>query len=229
MTWKQIVYMVLDELKITSDDSHFNEDHVIFLALKYRSMLLKQHYKNIRKTIPESNYQTVCLKLHQVNAIEGDKCSGIMLQSIDTIPNLLSIAKPIVFTADKFSYIINYVSPERLKFTGHNKWLKNMIYVSLGVDNHLYLTSNNPQFQYLESINIKGVFENAEDVKSDCDSSTNTCDILDAEFPLEEALVPLLIQAIVKELGGSIYLPEDTKNNSKDDLNGNGRVQKENS
>lgn len=229
MTWRQIVYMVLDELKITSDDSHFNEDHVIFLASKYRSMLLKQHYKDIRKIIPESNYQTVCLKLQQANAIDGDKCSGIILQSIDTIPNLLSIAKPIIYTIDKFSYMINFVSAERMRFTGYNKWLKNMIYASLGVDNHLYLTSSNPQFQYLESINIKGVFENADELKSNCNEDNSNCDILDNEFPLEEALIPLLIQAIVKELGGSIYLPEDTKNNAKDDLNGNGRIQKENS
>ena len=44
MTWREAVYMVLDELKLMSDDSNFNEDHIIFLLSKYRSFILKQTY-----------------------------------------------------------------------------------------------------------------------------------------------------------------------------------------
>ena len=63
MTWRQLVYMVLDEIKLTSDDSIINENHVIFLLNKYRTFLLKQRYSDIKKPIPESNYQTICLDL----------------------------------------------------------------------------------------------------------------------------------------------------------------------
>jgi hypothetical protein len=48
--------MCLDELHLTSDDSLFNEDHILFLINKYRAFLLKQRYSDIKKQIPESNY-----------------------------------------------------------------------------------------------------------------------------------------------------------------------------
>ena len=66
-TYKHLVYLVLDELKLMSDDSFFTEDHVIFLLNKYRAFLLKQRYSDIRKEIPTSNYQTLCLELEEHN------------------------------------------------------------------------------------------------------------------------------------------------------------------
>lgn len=55
-TYKELVYLVLDELRLHSDDALFTEDHIIFLADKYRAFLLKQKYSDIKKQIPESNY-----------------------------------------------------------------------------------------------------------------------------------------------------------------------------
>lgn len=48
-TYREIVYMVLDELKINSDDKYFEEEHVMFLMDKYRAFLLKQRYSDIKK------------------------------------------------------------------------------------------------------------------------------------------------------------------------------------
>jgi hypothetical protein len=40
-TFRDIVYMIMDELKLSSDDSYYTEDHIIFLISKYRAFLLK--------------------------------------------------------------------------------------------------------------------------------------------------------------------------------------------
>ena len=40
--YREIVYLIQDELKVHSDDAKFTEDHIIFLATKYRTFLLKQ-------------------------------------------------------------------------------------------------------------------------------------------------------------------------------------------
>ena len=40
-TVREAVYMVLDELKLISDDAHFTEEHVIFLLKKFRAYVLK--------------------------------------------------------------------------------------------------------------------------------------------------------------------------------------------
>lgn len=53
----------------------------------------------------------------------------------------------------------------------------------------------------------------------ECDKDTDTpCDILDSDFPIEEALIPVLIELVVKVLSGVKYQPADRRNNAQDDL-----------
>ena len=41
MKINEIIYYCLDAIKAVSDDSHVNEEHVLFLLSKYRSTLLQ--------------------------------------------------------------------------------------------------------------------------------------------------------------------------------------------
>lgn len=219
-SYRELVYAVLDELKLSVDNSYFTEDHCIFLLNKYRGMILKQQYKDVKKEIPESNFQTLCLDLIQVPAIAGEPCEGgTYLRSKDKIPSLMNIITPRIYTEDFYQGDITYVSRERMKYVGYNKWLSNIIYASLGPDNYLYFKSFNPQYLYLEKARLTGVFEEPEKAAElECNKEKGACDILDMKFPLEEALVPQVIQLVVKELSGAIYKPEDSENNANDDL-----------
>ena len=222
-TYREIVYLILDELKLASDDSFIQPEHVIFLLDKYRGMLLYQKYENIKKEIPESNYQTICLDLEVVPAYEGDTCAGRgYLRSVQEIPNMMTLSNPKVSTMNYFMGSINYINRERFKYVGSNQYLQNMIYASLAPDEHLYLKSNNPQAYYLKKIKLTGVFEDsakAEELACDKDSEdTSKCDILDKNYPLEEDLIPQAIQLIVRELSGVIYKPADKTNDANDDL-----------
>ena len=91
MTYREIVYACLDILKLTSDDSLYTEDHIIFLANKARTLLLKQRYSDIKKKIPESNYQTICLDLEKVQNIQDLECKGSSLRTVQEIPYLMKI------------------------------------------------------------------------------------------------------------------------------------------
>lgn len=87
--------------------------------------------------------------------------------------------------------MITYISRERMRYTGYNRFLKNIIYASLGPDGYLYLRSDNPQFVYMDNVRLTGIFENPDEVESlSCDREDSSCDILDKEFPVEEALIP---------------------------------------
>ena len=131
--------MALDELKLSSDDAQFTEDHVMFLLSKYRAFLLKQRYSDIKKQIPESNYQTICLDLIQVPAISGDACEGgTYLRSKEKIPFLMKIGIPRVYPLEYYQGEITYVSRDRMRYVGYNKFLQNIIYCSIGPDNYLY-------------------------------------------------------------------------------------------
>lgn len=221
-TYRELVYLVLDELKLSADDATFNEEHCIFLLGKYRGLLLKQQYKDVKKEIPESNFQTLCLDLIQVPAITGEECEGgTYLRSKEKIPFLMSIATPRVYTEDFYQGDITYVSRERMKYVGYNRWLPNIIYASIGPDNYLYFKSFNPQYLYLEQARLTGIFEDPDKASEfECDKSEESCDVLDREFHLEEALIPQVVQLVVKELSRPEYLPEDKANNADDDLAG---------
>lgn len=214
--------MVLDELKLSSDDAQFTEDHVIFLAGKLRTFLLKQRYSDIKKQIPESNYQTICLDLIQVPAISGEPCEGgTYLRSKEKIPFLMQIGTPRVYPLDYYQGEITYVSRDRMRYVGYNKFLQNIIYCSIGPDNYLYFKSSNPQFLYLEQVKFTGIFQDslqASELQCPDSDGETVCDPVDRVFPIEDALVPPLIELVVKELAGPVYKPDDEENNAKDDL-----------
>ena len=221
-TYKELVYMCLDELKLYSDDALYTEEHIMFLLGKYRTFLIKQRYSDVKKQIPESNYQTICLDLIEVPAISGEPCEGgSYLRSKEKIPFLMKIGNPKVYPIDYYQGEITYVSRDRMRYVGYNKYLQNIIYASLGPDNYLYFKSFNPQFLYLEKIRMTGIFEDtlaASELQCPDKNGNIVCDVLDREFPIENALIPPLIQLVVEELTKAEYKPEDKENNSDDDL-----------
>ena len=221
-TYKELIYMCLDELKLYSDDASYTEEHIMFLLGKYRTFLIKQRYSDVKKQIPESNYQTICLDLIEVPAISGEPCEGgSYLRSKEKIPFLMKIGNPRVYPIDYYQGEITYVSRDRMRYVGHNKYLQNIIYASLGPDNYLYFKSFNPQFLYLEKVRMTGIFEDtlaASELQCPDKNGNIVCDVLDREFPIENALIPPLIQLVVEELTKAEYKPEDKENNSDDDL-----------
>ena len=62
----------------------------------------------------------------------------------------------------------------------------------MGPDKRLYLKSSNPQFKYLEEATFSGIFEDPTEVNADPNTDT-----LDMEFPLEEALIPDVINGVM--------------------------------
>lgn len=221
-TYKELTYMVLDELKLYSDDALYTEEHVMFLLGKLRTFLLKQRYSDVKKQIPESNYQTICLDLIEVPAISGEPCEGgSYLRSKEKIPFLMKIGNPMVYPVDYYQGEITYVSRERMRYVGYNKYLQNIIYCSLSPDNYLYFKSSNPQYLYLEKVRMAGIFEDprsASELQCPDENGNIVCDILDMAFPIEDSLVPQLVQLVVQELYNHSRSEKDDENNAKDDL-----------
>lgn len=223
-TYREVVFMALDELKLISNDSTYTPEHLIFLADKMRALLLDRRYRDARKgEVSRSNYQEICLELVEVPAIPGTTCYGEYLRSTEKVPSLMNIGIKHIYPVDYFnSEHISYIPLERMPYVGYNKWLSNMIYVTKGPDDYLYLKSSNPQFLYLKKLKIDAVFQNSQEAtKLSCGSSIDSnCDILDSEFPLEDTLISVLIQLMVQELSGARYLPTDKQNNASDDMSG---------
>lgn len=232
MLVKELVYSILDLCKLGgSDDSYYTEEHIIFLSKKYRSFLIKKEQEKEKSTTDvasEFEYQQICLDLEKVPAIDGDPCTGgYYLRTTKPIPKILEGTQPRVYPIDFYQGInISYIPRDRMRYVGTNKFLQNIIYVSLGPDLHLYLNSSNPQFFYLEGENklrVNAIFEDfdeASELLCDQNGNDESCDVLDATFPIRDYLVPTLIELVVKEITGSKYQPKDVANNAKDDIAG---------
>jgi hypothetical protein len=161
--------------------------------------------------------------LQKVPAIDGEPCTGgYYLRTIQKIPKILEGTQPRVYPLDYYQGInISYISRDRMRYIGTNPFLRNIIYVSLGPDLHLYLNSSNPQFLYLKKLRMSAVFEDFDSTAGllcDEDGTPEVCDVLDMEFTIRDYLVPPLIELVVKELSGSKYLPRDSRNDADDGL-----------
>lgn len=221
-TYRELVYMCLDEIKGISDDFTYTEEHVMFMLSNYRAFLLKQRYSDIKKQIPESNYQTICLDLIEVPAVCGEPCEGSSyLRSKIKVPFIMQIGAPKVYPVNFYQGDIALISRDRMRYVGHNKFLQNMIYCSIAPDGYLYFKSSNPQFLYLEKVRFTAIFQDSIQASKlqcpDCNEAP-ICDILDSQFPIEDALIPPLIELIVRELSNASNNPTDNNNNAKDDL-----------
>ena len=220
MTLREIVFICMDEIKLHSDDSFYTEDHLVFLLNKYRSFVLKKELEKENKQLSSSNGQTICLDLIEIRD-ENNPCGESMLRTKQKIPNLVNDCKVSLYPVNYFEgdHII-YTTMERMRYTTYNKWTKNLIYAAKGPDDYLYIKSSNPQYLYLEKLRMKAIFEDFESAAQyacDEDGEKLQCDILDMKFPIENALVPIVTELVIKELLGVKYQPRDTHNNAADD------------
>ena len=218
-TFRQIVYTVLDEIKSVNGDSYITEEHIIFLANQYRLFLLQQKInKEGAASLSSAMQQVICLDLEEIDAIPNLPCEGGQyLRSVQKVPTIVKGTSTSVFPYDYFKTNIQYISKDRMKYVGFNKYLQNIIYCTL-FDDYLYFKSNNPQFLYLEQVKMQGIFEDAEAAASlSCDKE-NCIDILDKEFPLSGDLIPQMLELLTRELYTALNRPSDEANNANDDI-----------
>ena len=221
-TYNHVVYMVLDFLKISSDDAYYTPDHVIFLLNKFRAFVLKNKYDSGKESPSDSNYQTMKVNFEEIDRIEGMNCTGKYLRSVGTLPDSLDIGVPQFSGSDLFEDGMSVVSPIRFKSVGFNRWMKNITYVT-NQGGKVYIKSCNPLAYYLEEGTYRDIFADPLEAAAASgdyavDDKGNLCEPMEVEFPLEDNLLPLVMQYVVKELSGGLYKPKDSENNANDDL-----------
>lgn len=236
-TYRQVTYLISDELKLASKDRYYELEHIVYLMDKYRAMILKQRYGDVRRDISESNFQGIPLALedaYDYTVTNGQKLAGgEFLKSTIAIPKLLTLSGSPLATKitklDGFSGDYSYVNRERFKSVGHNKWLRNQVYCTVGSDDFVYFKCGNSAYleiitlpigQTTEVINGSGVlfysiFESPKDVY---ELDATVTDYLDSRYPLEDAIQPVVVDLVLKELLGALYRPKDDENNANDDL-----------
>lgn len=151
-------------------------------------------------------------------------CGETMLKSEQEVPATIGQENPTVSLKDYFgNYRISFITKQKMKYVGHNRFMRNIIYCCIGPDRHVYMKSDNPQFINIERILLDSVFEDVDKADAlscndDAMDSDASCDFLEKEFPIDSYLVPMLIDSVLKELLGATYRPKDHINDNMDNL-----------
>jgi hypothetical protein len=218
-TYRELVYMCLDQVKQRSDDSFFTEEHVLFLMDTFRKYLLKQQEIQNKIELSDSSYQTICFDLEVSNLLADVPCAGKMLKSKQKIPALAHIGSVSVYPTNYFLNEITFVSKEKFRYAGSSKWTQNFIYATVDPQGYLYFKSANPQHYYLNSATMTAIFDKAEDAaKLSCESKEKQCEWFDTQYPIDGHLQGTLIENVVGVLTNKLTIPEDTSNNANDDV-----------
>lgn len=212
-TYREIIYLILDLVKGTSDDFSLNENHISFLLNKYKGYLLSQKYAKDLSKIDPANFQTICIDLTK----ESD-CDEVVLKSTRTIPNYLG-----TITAYAGMDRLERIENSRFKYAGSGKFGKRMKYFTIMPNRELYIKSKNSQLQYLKRIELSGVFVDEIPAEMNCSNNSdngNQCyqDPMDSPFIIEQGLIVSLIQAVLNDIMQAAYRPMDGINNGRDDL-----------
>lgn len=230
MTYKELVYMALDALKIHSDDAKFTEDHVIFLLNKYRAYALQQKYSKTLEGINNRNYQSINIELKtDIKAFLQDISRGKILKSNKEIPSIINLSLPEVQiettvvegegnTTNTYegNEAIVFTTEDRIRYTGFNRFLKKIIYCCIDKNNIFILKcADNTRISSINKVHLSAIFSNPLSVFNFNGSELDT---LDEKFPLEDALVPGVLELVLKDLTNGIYKPSDNLNDAQDAL-----------
>lgn len=105
-TYRECVYMIFDELKLDSDDSKYEVEHIIFLLNKYRAILTKQRYGGLKKDVPLEYYQI--LQLGQLK-LPYNNTDVRRTFSFDTIiPSVMNLHGVILETSVSYSSKVTF-------------------------------------------------------------------------------------------------------------------------
>jgi len=224
-TKRELIFTVMEGLKIQSDDADVSQELVSSLIDATRATTLKQMYGNKDWNLPIELRQEVCVGLSPADSVDGEPCLGKILKSTERLPKGISIkggdgALLRVKRYDRKATQINIVPVERLPMIGHNTFTANMVYAAVDVDRHLYLVSANKKHMFMESVRVDGVYESPEkaaEMKCASEGAGSVqCEPWDEEYPLELALQDIIVGQVMKSLSTRIQLPEDNTNDGED-------------
>lgn len=201
-----------------SDDAPFTNQLLLHYMNVSRLLLVKREADKSKYLNP-ANYQGFCMKLVEDS---WEKCCDMpedlkcpILKSCNKIPKAI--------TGRTNLYIkVSYLSGNEIGRTTHrsyhfNKYslTKNLKPQWFILNDYLYVTG--VPYNNLVAVWVDGLFEDpvAAATLQLCEDSTEGCDPLVAEYPIEGFLIEPMYDLVLQRLGLSMRYPQDDVNNAK--------------
>lgn len=235
VTLNQITYDIMESIKgRLSDDDDFDIRQVEFWVKTQRAIWLRNEF-NKNHTIDENFIQDLgCLDLELVS---DSSCCGIttdckILRTVEEIPVAIelndrqaitrvgSVNMGIKMTQADF----NFVSYNRAKYVGNDRYTKNQIYSFL-FNKRIYIFSNGSSLQtnLLSKANVRGVFEDPTELRAFTTCTGTACYTNESDYPINAWLVDYIKGYILKNYAALVLNQRiDTTN---DAANTNAQIQ----
>jgi len=185
-----------------SDDNEIDLRQIKFWIRNQRSLWIRNEL-NRKRTIDEEIIQTICADIEEVDASD---CCDItidctILRSKKKIPKTIELhnknAIVRVGPVNRKGKPFSYIGYERVPWVGSGRFNSHMLYAFL-YNEYIHVLTNNPAYQDLKTIVIRGVFEDPATVSVFTDCDNQPCYSDDDPYPIKSWMIPALKEAILK-------------------------------
>ena len=220
MTLNEIAYNLLNLVRggRSSADEHISLDQIKFNIKHYRAMFIRRDYARNGFNSRHLEQDLGCVYLEPVDA---SKCCDLPT-NCSVYRTKQRIPKTVRYNFEEaISYVGDITGTGRIPFVGSNsvKWLPYDKYTkdklkAYMLSDYLYIYNA----EGLEAINIRGVFEDPEDVAIFDECEPDDCYSSDTEYPLPLDMLNLINSGLINgELGLLSGTFSDTSNDRMQD------------
>ena len=170
MTENEAVFNILEKVKpYLNDDTELDPRTVAFDLANQRALFLRNEY-NKNRSIDEDTIQDLgCVTMEPADPAEccvtTTGCK--VMRTVLTLPTPIELYNDNGFTTvgpdNKTQKAFSKTTFTGSKFVGNGKYTSNEIFYYYA-NNRIYLVSNNDNHKFIDTINIRGIFENPEGV-----------------------------------------------------------------
>lgn len=225
----KLVYDVRTALKQYIDDTEITDRYIIYLYNLKRSKYLRNDANNLQKTIDNSVLQKFCIEMEEVsiNDCNFDAECGTIMRTKRKLPLPLELHLKSAITEVKPSTKIvkpfNFVTKDRAIWSKYSPFPES-IYSFLDTDNYIYLLSESYSVKLIDCITVTGIFEDPLELKEfknccGCVKAEICFDEDETEYPLQAHHIDNVRLEIIKDLVGTLQIPEDKINDADDSNN----------
>ena len=222
----KLVYDIRTAIRDTVDDQKFSDRYILHLYNLKRSKYLRNDANNLQKLIDNSILQKFCMDMEEVSVNECglDYDCGTIMRSKTIIPIPLELHLKSAITEVKPSVKItkpfNFVNKERAIWSQYSPFAES-IYAFLDVDKKIYLISKSETVKLIDCITVTGIFEDPLELQNyknccGCSDAKPCFDENETEYPLQSHHIDAVRLEIIRDLIGSLQIPEDKSNDSND-------------
>lgn len=224
MTLNELIYDAWEMFTpYISDDSEYTDRQFAFWIKTYRALAIRNEYNRNRSYDPSVIQDLGCLELEVADRADcceiSDGCT--VLRTKNKLPRPIELHHSQAITRvgdiDKLSISYNFVPYETAVYSGNGRYSKKEIF-AFWMNDRVYIVSKCKRNLLMTHINVRGIFQDPEEVGKLYTCNNEACYTNDSEYPLNTYMWSYIKSMILeKELRVTQQTIVDGENNAKAD------------